>query len=89
MSFYSTYILHWVVFEPEVGSVFVWFVVAEDVITVYSPPSCKPLMKLLIHYALFRKLIVKFLLCRNLELCVHLLALIKMRFMVITMAMST
>lgn len=71
------------ILEPVVCSVLVRLVIGEDIVTVNRPSSSDPLMELLVNDALLGELIVKLLLGRNLELCIHFLALIIMVLVVV------
>lgn len=76
--------------EPVVSCVLVGLIVIEDIVAVYGPSACNPLMEFLVDDALLGKLIVELLLCRDLELGVHTLALIVVMLMVvIIMAVAT
>ena len=74
---------HRLILEPVVCSVLVRLVIGEDIVTVNRPSSSDPLMELLVNDALLGELIVKLLLGRNLELCIHFLALIIMVLVVV------
>ena len=76
------------ILEPVVCSVLVRLVIGEDIVTVNRPSSSDPLMELLVNDALLGELIVKLLLGRNLELCIHFLALIIM-VLVVVVSMPT
>ena len=71
------------ILEPVVCSVLVRLVIGEDIVTVNRPSSSDPLMELLVNDALLGELVVKLLLGRNLELCIHFLALIIMVLVVV------
>ena len=69
--------------EPVVSSVLVGLIVVEDIVAVHGPSACNPLMEFLVNDALLGKLVVELLLCRDLELGVHTLALVVVVLMVV------
>ena len=62
--------------EPVVCGILVGLIVIENVVAVDCPSAGNPLMELLVNDALLGKLIIEFLFCRHLELCVQSFALL-------------
>ena len=61
--------------EPVPGSILVRPIIGEDIVAVDRPPASNPRVELLVNNTLLGELVVEFLLCGDLELRVHSLAL--------------